>query len=120
MERSQEHGQLPLHGRVVHYEGAAKRFGEHVTTTLLVHPRPATSALIAWQFLGQPLHEWPTWVQNSCTLQRSDDGKLELRHDRRSGMQIVYLEEWLVKDLDGGVCFYTDAEFRREFEPRRG
>jgi len=25
-----------------------------------------------------------------------------------------------VKDLDGGVCFYTDAEFRHEFEPRRG
>ena len=91
-----------------------------MTTTLLVHPRPATSAFIAWQFLGQPLHEWPTWVQNCCTLQRSEDGKLELRHDRQSGTQIVYLEEWLVKDLDGGVCFYTDEEFRREFEPRRG
>ena len=63
-----------------------------MTTTLLVHPRPATSALIAWQFLGQPLHEWPTWVQNCCTLQRSEDGKLELRHDRRSGTQIVYLD----------------------------
>jgi hypothetical protein len=28
---------------------------------------------------------------------------------------MVYLEEWLVRDLDGGVCFYTDAELWREF-----
>jgi hypothetical protein len=90
-----------------------------VNTTLLLTPRPTTSALIAWQFLGQPLHEWPAWVQNCCALQRGDDGRLELRHERRSGTQIVYLEEWLVKDLDGGVCFYTDAELRKEFEPRR-
>ena len=89
-----------------------------MTTTLQLQPRPKTSALIAWQFLGQPLHEWPTWVQNCCKLQRSEDGKLELRHQRRSGTQIVYLEEWLVKDLDGGICFYTDAELRREFEVR--
>ncbi len=27
-----------------------------------------------------------------------------------AGHEIVYLEEWLVRDLDGGVCFYTDAE----------
>jgi hypothetical protein len=95
------------------------RFGEDVNTTQLLYPRPTTSALIAWQFLGQPLHEWPTWVQSSCSLQRGDDGKLELRHERRSGAQIVYLEEWLVKDIDGGVDFYTDAELRRAFEPRR-
>jgi len=89
-----------------------------VTTTLQLQPRPKTSTLIAWQFLGQPLHEWPIWVQKCCELQRSEDGKLELRHQRRSGMQIVYLEEWLVKDLDGGICFYTEAELRREFEVR--
>ncbi len=65
---------------------------------------------------GQPLHEWPNWVQSSCSLQRSDDGHLELRHERQSGTQIVYLEEWLVRDLDGGVCFYTDAELRKEFD----
>ena len=90
-----------------------------VNTTQLLYPRPTTSALIAWQFLGQPLNEWPTWVQSSCSLQRGENGKLELRHERRSGAQIVYLEEWLVKDIDGGVNFYTDAELRREFEPRR-
>ena len=28
----------------------------------------------------------------------------------------MYLEEWLVRDLDGGVCFYTDAEIRKEFD----
>lgn len=84
----------------------------------IVHlrPRPLPATLIAWQFLGQPLTEWPSWVQASCTLQRDADGRLELRHERRSGAQIVYLEEWLVKDLDGGVSFYTDAELRREFQ----
>jgi hypothetical protein len=87
-----------------------------VGTTLKLTPRPTNVALIAWQFSGQPLHEWPNWVQSSCSLQRSDDGHLELRHERRSGTQIVYLGEWLVRDLDGGVCFYTDAEIRKEFD----
>jgi hypothetical protein len=87
-----------------------------VDTTLKLKPRPTNVGLIAWQFTGQPLHEWPSWVQSSCSLQRSDDGHLELRHERQSGTQIVYLEEWLVRDLDGGVCFYTDAELRKEFD----
>ena len=87
-----------------------------VDSTLKLKPRPTNVALIAWQFTGQPLREWPSWVQSSCSLQRSEDGHLELRHERRSGTQIVYLEEWLVRDLDGGVCFYTDAEIRKEFD----
>jgi hypothetical protein len=87
-----------------------------VDTTLKLKPRPTNVALIAWQFTGQPLHEWPSWVQSSCALQRSEDGHLELRHERQSGTQIVYLEEWLVRDLDGGVCFYTDCELRKEFD----
>jgi hypothetical protein len=87
-----------------------------VNTTLKLKPRPTNVALIAWQFTGQPLHEWPRWVQSTCTLQRSEDGHLELRHERQSGTQIVYLQEWLVRDLDGGVCFYTDAELRKEFD----
>ncbi|KIZ41269.1 MULTISPECIES: hypothetical protein [Rhodopseudomonas] len=82
---------------------------------LHLRPRPTPATLIAWQFLGQPLHQWPRWVQAGCILQRGPNGKLELRHERRSGVQIVYLGEWLVKDLDGGVCFYTDAELHREF-----
>jgi hypothetical protein len=90
-----------------------------VDTTLQLKPRPSNQALIAWQFLGQPLHEWPSWVQSVCSLQRGDDGQLELRHERQSGAQIVYLEEWLVRDLDGGVCFYTDDEVRRQFELAR-
>jgi hypothetical protein len=86
-----------------------------VNKILQLEPRSNNTALIAWQFLGQPFHEWPSWVQSSCSLQRDADGKLELRHERRSGAQIVYLEEWLVRDLDGGVYFYTDVEFWREF-----
>ena len=85
-------------------------------STLTLKPRPSTTALIAWQFSGQPLYEWPSWVQSSCSLQRSDDGQFELRHERRSGAQIVYPDEWLVRDLDGGICFYTDAEIRKAFE----
>jgi hypothetical protein len=87
-----------------------------VNSTLTLKPRPTNTALIAWQFTGQPLYEWPSWVQSSCSLQRSDDGQLELRHERRSGAQIVYLGEWLVRDLDGGICFYTDAEISKQFE----
>ena len=87
-----------------------------MNTILHLKPRAPAATLIAWQFLGQPLHDWPSWVQSSCSLQRGPDGRLELRHERRSGVQIVYLEEWLVKDLDGGVCFYTDAELRHEFQ----
>lgn len=87
-----------------------------VETTLKLTPRPTNVALIAWQFNGQPLHEWPIWIQSSCSLQRSEDGPLELRHERRSGTQIVYVGEWLVRDLDGGVCFYTDTEIRKEFD----
>jgi hypothetical protein len=87
-----------------------------VDTTLKLKPRPTNVALVAWQFTGQPLHEWPSWVQSSCSLQRSEDGHLELRHERQSGTQIVYLQEWLVRDLDGGVCFYTDAELRKAFD----
>ena len=85
-------------------------------STLTLKPRPTNVALIAWQFTGQPLYEWPSWVQSCCTLQRCDDGPIELRHERRSGPQIVYLGEWLVRDLDGGICFYTDAEIRKQFE----
>ena len=47
-----------------------------MNTTQLLYPRPTTSALIAWQFLGQPLHEWPTWVRASCSLLRGEDGTM--------------------------------------------
>ena len=72
-----------------------------VDSTLKLRPRPSNVALIAWQFTGQPLHEWPSWVQSSCSLQRSEDGHLELRHERQSGTQIVYLDEWLVRAAIG-------------------
>jgi hypothetical protein len=81
-----------------------------VTETVRLTPRSDNVALVAWQFVGQPFHEWPHWVQASCSLHKDSDGQLELRHRRRSGIQIVYLEEWLVRDLDGGVCCYTDSE----------
>ena len=87
-----------------------------MNTVLQLRPRQPAATLIAWQFLGQPLHQWPSWVQACCSLRSGMNGKLELRHERRSGTQIVYMEEWLVKDLDGSVCFYTAAELSRDFE----
>lgn len=93
--------------------------GDHVTKTLRIEPLSDNAALVAWQFLGQPLQEWPSWVQSNCSLQKDVDGKFELRHERRSGTQIVYLGEWLVRDLDGGVDFYTDAEIWSRFAAKR-
>lgn len=88
-------------------------------TILHLAPRPPAATLIGWQFCGQPLHQWPSWVQASCALQRGDDNRLELRHRRRSGTQIVYLGEWLVRDLDGGVSYYSDADMRSAFVVER-
>lgn len=93
--------------------------GGGVTKTVLLEPRTTRTPFVAWQFVGQPYHEWPSWVQSCCSLQRDADGRLELRHERRSGIQIVYLDEWLVRDLDGGVFFYTDAEISMKFETWR-
>ena len=90
-----------------------------MTKTVCLEPLSDNVALVAWQFLGQPLPEWPHWVQSNCSLQKDADGKFELRHERRSGTQIVYLGEWLVRDLDGGVDFYTDAEIWARFAAKR-
>lgn len=89
--------------------------GDHVTKTLRLEPLSSNAALVAWQFGGQPLQDWPGWVQATCSLHKDADGKFELRHERRSGTQIVYLGEWLVRDLDGGIDFYTDAEIWAKF-----
>lgn len=86
-------------------------------TSTLLHRRTPTQAALAWQFTGQSFPEWPAWVQSCCTLSRGDCGQLELLHKRRSGSQIVYVGEWLVKDLDGEVCSYTGDELGRTFEP---
>ena len=90
-----------------------------MTETLLLEPLSNSTALVAWQFAGQPLQEWPSWVQSSCSLHMDAEGKFELRHRRRSGTQVVYLGEWLVRDLDGGVDFYTDAEIWARFAAKR-
>ena len=90
-----------------------------MTKTVLLEPLANNVAMVAWQFVGQPLSEWPYWVQATCSLQRDPEGKFELRHERRSGTQIVYLGEWLVRDLDGGIDFYTDAQLRARFATKR-
>ncbi len=63
----------------------------------------------AWQYgSGIP----PVWADD-C-LRMNDAG--ELLHVRQSGMQVLRLGEWLIKSLEGGVVFYTDAEMWKVFE----
>ena len=71
---------------------------------------PITQPVQAWQWNGQHSAAWPFWVRTSCVLI-----EYELFHDRQSGRQVVNQGEWLVRDLDGEVNFYTPEEFGREF-----
>ncbi|MBR1193205.1 hypothetical protein [Bradyrhizobium sp. AUGA SZCCT0160] len=67
----------------------------------------------AWRYEGN-LSGAPAWVQRSCS--RNDAG--ELIHTRYSGTQVVNEGEYLVRELDGWVCFYTSDEFWEKFEER--
>ena len=71
---------------------------------------PRTQSSIGWQYLGQPQSDWPIWVRRCCFTVCGD-----LIHERRSGRQVVYRGEWLVRDLDGGIVFYTDDEIAQRF-----
>lgn len=72
---------------------------------------PLREPLHAWRWLGDNLADAPMWVRIKCQ-QRGD----ELLHERRSGAQIVYRGEYLVRDLDGAVNFYTPDEYARGFQ----
>jgi len=77
--------------------------------------RPDPTVLVGWRYTGQPFPDWPVFVQQCCTQQRSPKGLTELRHNRNSGAQIVNIGEWLLRDPDGFVNQYTDDEVRRLF-----
>jgi hypothetical protein len=72
---------------------------------MIVHP--VTRPSKAWQNTGGAI---PSWLAHCCFRR---DG--ELIHERRSGRQVVRDGEYLVRDLDGEVIFYTPAEFKRAF-----
>lgn len=74
---------------------------------MLVYPKRQPSE--AWQY--KPPQYMPLWVFN-CTMW----GEGGLLHKRRSGNQLLNIDEWLVRDLDGEINFYTDAEMWRIFE----
>lgn len=63
----------------------------------------------AWQY--DDYYDMPRWVKMECLV---NDGNLIL--DRRSGRQLVNPGEWLVRDLDGGIVWYSHEEFERTFE----
>ena len=64
----------------------------------------------AWQYVpGGPR---PDWVDR---ITATDDYG-ELFHVRHSGRQAVYPGEWLVRDMDGAVVYYSDEEFNDLFD----
>lgn len=71
---------------------------------------PITQPVQFWQFNGS---DKPAWVKR-CTLTVNG----ELLHDRQSGRQVLNHGEYLVRDLDGEIVFYTPEEFERAFEVR--
>lgn len=77
-----------------------------------------TPTLAAWQFNGQRADAWPHWVQRCCAQYINNDGVPEIKHHRRSGIQILYLGEWLVCDPDGFTWFHTDAGIRQLYDVR--
>lgn len=74
---------------------------------MLVYPKRQPSE--AWR-VGSGIP--PTWADDCLKL--NDAGELLL--SRQSGNQLLNVGEWIVKDLDGGIAFYTNAEFERTFE----
>ena len=64
----------------------------------------------AWQY--QKEGPRPDWVAR--IVAHNDDG--ELFHVRPSGRQVLYPGEWLVRDMDGAVVYYSDEEFNELFD----
>ena len=72
--------------------------------------KPNVKSVQAWQFRGQPRGVWPEWVNG-----KSSEFGIELIHDRKSGRQVVYMGEWLVRMPDGDVWWFTDEEMHHNF-----
>lgn len=75
--------------------------------------RKRTPVVDAWQHDGSPARTWPTWVQN-CVTRKHVGGETHLLLHRRSGIQVVNLTDWLVRNLDGEPEWMTDPTFVRE------
>jgi len=73
--------------------------------------RPKSETREAWQYTGQPVEEWPMWVQGCC-YQFAEDAIIV----RRSGQQIIRSSEWLVRNLDGDPEWLTHDQMRKEYE----
>lgn len=82
-----------------------------MTAALRLHPK--TQPVDAWQYTGQTRDRWPVWVRGCCEIRNG-----LMIHIRRSGDQELRIDEWLVRDLDGEVAFYTTPEIAAAFEER--
>jgi len=68
---------------------------------------------------SDPMEAWrcdpwlptPQWVKNCTELSGG-----ELLLIRPSGKQALKFGEWLVKNYDGGIIWFTDERFEREME----
>lgn len=77
---------------------------------MITHPH--TKPVSAWQYQAQHQSDWPAWVQRCCV-----DCGTELRLDRRSGRQVMFLGEWLVLEGDSrDPLWLTNAEYRRTYQ----
>jgi len=63
----------------------------------------------AWQY--QAGHKRPPWVMRYTEF---TNGIMLLK--RSSGKQSIEYGEWIVRNLDGDPCWFTDDEFQGLFE----
>ena len=69
----------------------------------------------AWQYTGRDgAFEWPLWVLNTTGWRGGNEEDLVLK--RRSGLQVINLTDWLIRDLDGDSAHLTDAQKCAEFD----
>jgi hypothetical protein len=74
-----------------------------------IHRPTAGDAIVeTWRFTEAAVA--PDWVRRECKLVEVD-GKLALRHERKTGVQIYWLGETLGRCADGSVVFLWPPTF---------
>jgi len=76
-----------------------------------IQVRPKADKRIAWQYCGQIPDMWPIWVRKCCFK-----GSQGMILTRASGRQVVDENDWLIKDLDGGIIWCRNADVWNEWE----
>lgn len=90
--------------------GTGWGFGANIMTEQMI-ANHITEPVMVWQYKGQLSSSWPSWVKKCCLIINDT-----FIHDKDTGRQALYENEWLVKNLDGEVIYYSDVKFRKEYE----